>query len=37
MHANVKDSEEGSWREHVIKSIYDLARSDGITPSTHAL
>ena len=36
VHGNVKDSEEGSWREHVTKSIFDLARSEGIISSTHA-
>lgn len=33
MHGNVKDSEEGSWSEHVSKSICDLARSEGIISS----
>lgn len=37
MHGNAKDSEENSWAEHVSKSIYEIARSEGImimTPST---
>ncbi|KAK3039698.1 hypothetical protein RJ639_027039 [Escallonia herrerae] len=29
VHDNVKDSEEGSWRDHVSKSISDIARSEG--------
>ncbi|RVW46009.1 LINE-1 reverse transcriptase-like [Vitis vinifera] len=29
VHGNAKDSEEGSWSEHVSKSICDLARSEG--------
>lgn len=29
VHGNVKDSEENSWAEHVSKSIYEIARSEG--------
>ncbi|KAK2974827.1 hypothetical protein RJ640_005611 [Escallonia rubra] len=29
VHDNVKDSVEGSWRDHVSKSISDIARSEG--------
>lgn len=37
MHGNVKDSEEKLWAEHVSKSIYEIARSEGtiiVTPLT---
>lgn len=30
VHANVKDSEETLWIEHVSKSIHEIARSEGI-------
>lgn len=29
VHGNVKDSEEESWRQHVSKSIYEIATSEG--------
>ncbi|WCJ20164.1 tRNA wybutosine-synthesizing protein 2/3/4 [Euphorbia peplus] len=29
VHGNVKDSEEGSWKEHVSSSISEIARSEG--------
>ena len=29
VHGNVKDSEEGLWTEHVLKSISEIARSEG--------
>ncbi|XP_031253784.1 tRNA wybutosine-synthesizing protein 2/3/4 isoform X1 [Pistacia vera] len=29
VHGNVKDSEESSWSEHVSKSIYEIAASEG--------
>ncbi|KAK6932305.1 hypothetical protein RJ641_001929 [Dillenia turbinata] len=29
VHGNVKDSEEGLWPEHVSKSIFEIARSEG--------
>lgn len=31
IHGNVKDSEEGSWKNHVLQSITDIARSEGTT------
>lgn len=30
MHGNVKDSEEGLWTEYVLKSVSEMARSEGI-------
>lgn len=30
MHGNVKDSEEGLWTEHVLKSVSEIATSEGI-------
>lgn len=30
MHGNVKDSEEELWKGHVSKSIFEIARSEGI-------
>lgn len=29
MHGNAKDSEEGQWTEHVLKSIQEIVRSEG--------
>ncbi|KAL4628383.1 hypothetical protein ACB092_05G234400 [Castanea dentata] len=29
VHGNVKDSEEGLWTQHVSKSIFEIARSEG--------
>ncbi|KAK4284380.1 hypothetical protein QN277_001222 [Acacia crassicarpa] len=29
VHGNAKDSEEGQWTEHVLKSIEEIARSEG--------
>ncbi|XP_052201348.1 tRNA wybutosine-synthesizing protein 2/3/4 isoform X2 [Diospyros lotus] len=29
VHGNAKDSEEGLWADHVLKSIYDISRSEG--------
>lgn len=30
VHGNAKDSEEYQWTDHVSKSIYEIARSEGI-------
>lgn len=30
VHGNVKDSEEALWTEHVLRSMDELARSEGI-------
>ncbi|OAY25926.1 hypothetical protein MANES_16G007200v8 [Manihot esculenta] len=30
VHGNVKDSEESSWTEHVLRSIDEIARSEGL-------
>lgn len=37
IHGNVKDSEEGSWVEHVSNSISEIAKSEGISISTRVL
>lgn len=29
VHGNTRDSEESQWIDHVSKSIYDIARSEG--------
>lgn len=31
IHGNVKDSEEGSWAEHVLNSISEIAKSEGMS------
>ncbi|KAM7264602.1 hypothetical protein ACFE04_002285 [Oxalis oulophora] len=31
VHGNVKDSEEDSWKEHVLKSFYEIAKSEGLS------
>lgn len=30
IHGNVKDSEESLWSNHVLQSISDIAKSEGI-------
>ena len=34
VHGNVKDSEEGSWVEHVSNSISEIAKSEGTSISS---
>ncbi|KAL7213528.1 hypothetical protein ACSBR2_016123 [Camellia fascicularis] len=29
VHGNAKDSEEGFWTQHILKSIYEISRSEG--------
>lgn len=36
IHGNVKDTEEGSWTNHVVQSISEIAESEGILSSTTA-
>ena len=31
VHGNVKDSEEGSWTEHVRRSMDEIAKSEGMS------
>lgn len=30
VHGNAKDSDEAIWTEHVLKSIIEISRSEGI-------
>lgn len=37
IHGNVKDTEEGIWTNHILQSISEIAKSEGILSLTKAV